>query len=88
MKTCLYIVGLILLVQSTMAETEMEVVLIEHIPDEARGWCIDSAGHQINAIMEGGVHGHTCYSYEGQLAVDQKFDAEGVENGYLRLSAF
>jgi hypothetical protein len=73
---------------NVLADTPMEIVLAEHLPDEDRGWCIDAAGHQRNAIMAGGVHGHTCYSYEGQIAVDQGFDAEAVAEGFFRLSAF
>jgi len=71
-----------------LADTAVEVVLVEQLPDEARGWCIDAAGHQQGAIMEGGVHGHTCYSYEGSIAVDQGFAAEDIEKGVFRLVAF
>ena len=71
------------------ADTAVEVVLVEELPDETRGWCIDAAGHQANAIMEGGVHGHTCYSYEGQIAVDQGFSLEDIESkGVFRLVEF
>jgi hypothetical protein len=73
---------------SALADTAVEVVLVEQLPDEARGWCIDAAGHQQGAIMEGGVHGHTCYSYEGSIAVDQGFAAEDIEKGVFRLVAF
>lgn len=73
---------------SVYGDRTMELVLIEHLPDEDRGWCIDAAGHQQNAIMAGGVHGHTCYSYEGRIAVDQGFDESGVEKGYFRLTEF
>ena len=73
---------------AALADRAVEVVLIETLPDEARGWCIDAAGHQQNVIMAGGVHGHTCYSYEGQIAVDQGFSAEGIEEGYFRLVEF
>ena len=71
------------------ADRTMEIVLVEHIPGEARGWCIDSAGHQQNAIMAGGVHAHTCYSYEGSIAVDQGFSLEDIEaRGIFRLVEF
>lgn len=84
-----FVLGLSLLYAAgVLADAAVEVLLIEHLPDEARGWCIDAAGHQQNAIMEGGVHGHTCYSYEGQIAVDQGFSAEGIEQGYFRLVEF
>jgi len=73
---------------AALADRAVEVVLIETLPDEARGWCIDAAGHQQNAIMAGGVHGHTCYSYEERIGVDQGFSAEGIEEGYFRLVEF
>jgi len=89
MKRSMTLFATLLITASVFGDRTMEIVLIEHLPDEARGWCIDAAGHQQNAIMEGGVHGHTCYSYEGKgIAVDQGFDEAGVEKGYFRLSAF
>jgi hypothetical protein len=67
----------------------VEIVLREHLPDEDRGWCIDAAGHQQNAIMEGGVHAHTCYSYENKgIAVDQGFSEQAIEQGSFRLVKF
>lgn len=67
----------------------VEIVLVEHLPDENRGWCIDAAGHQANAIMEGGVHGHTCYSYENKgIAIDQGFSENDMQNGAFRLVGF
>lgn len=89
MKKLLSAGALVLLAATALADTAVEVVLIEQLPDEHRGWCIDAAGHQANAIMEGGVHGHTCYSYEGQIAVDQGFSLEDIENkGIFRLVEF
>ena len=71
------------------ADRTIEIVLIEHLPDEDRGWCIDAAGHQQNAIMEGGVHAHTCYSYENKgIAVDQGFSEDDIEQGSFRLVEF
>lgn len=89
MKSPIPALTIMLLASTAHADKTMEIVLIEHLPDEARGWCIDAAGHQENAIMEGGVHAHTCYSYEGNgIAVDQGFDESGIKKGYFRLSAF
>ena len=69
-----------------------EITLIERLADEPRGWCIDAAGHQANAIMVGGVHGHTCYSYEGngeyRVAEDQGFVQQDIESNRFRLAAF
>lgn len=70
-----------------------EISLIDRPADEPRGWCIDAAGAQANAIMVGGVHGHTCYSYEGNydyhVAVDQRFAKTDIEElNRFRLEAF
>lgn len=88
MKRTLLFFASLLVTAIAVADTTVEMVLIEQLPDEHRGWCIDAAGHQQNAIMEGGVHGHTCYSYEGSIAVDQGFSAEGIEQGIFRLVEF
>ena len=72
-----------------VSDRTVEIVLVEHLPDEDRGWCIDAAGHQANAIMAGGVHGHTCYSYEGRgIAVDQGFSEQAMQDGAFRLVEF
>ncbi|MEM9208393.1 MAG: hypothetical protein AAGA61_04060, partial [Pseudomonadota bacterium] len=34
---------------TTPTDRIVEIVLVEHLPDENRGWCIDAAGHQRNA---------------------------------------
>lgn len=89
MKKMIAVCLAMLLTSAALADRTVEVVLIEHLPDEARGWCIDAAGHQVNAIMEGGVHGHTCYSYENKgIAVDQGFSEDGIAKGYFRLVEF
>ena len=67
-----------------------EVVLVERIADELRGWCIDATGHQKDAIMVGGVHGHTCYTFEGRGPTeDQAFVLQDIQNkNRFRLAAF
>lgn len=75
------------------AEELYEVTLAERLGDEPRGWCIDAAGHQKNAIMAGGLHAHTCYSYEGEgkyrVAEDQGFVKQDIAGkDRFRLGAF
>ncbi len=70
-----------------------EITLAKSLADEPRGWCIDAAGHQVNAIMAGGAHGHTCYSYEGngkfRVAEDQGFSMKSIkEQNNFRLVYF
>ena len=42
--------------------------------DEPRGYCIDIKGHKSKAKVDRGLQAHTCYSYQGNIAVDQGFD--------------
>ncbi len=80
---CLTLSG-ILLSASALAQTKVEVTLVDRL-DEARGFCLDTLGFQHEARPEEGLQTHSCYSYQGQLAVDQAFDAEQIDDGTFRL---
>jgi hypothetical protein len=69
------------------AATTVEVVLLQTL-DEPRGFCIDIPGFQKRANPEQGLHTHSCYSYQGRLAVDQAFDAAMIAKGVFRIIAF
>lgn len=71
------------------AQTAVEVKLVSAI-DEARGWCIDLRGGANAGEPIGGLHGHTCYTYNGNGPTnDQAFIKEGIEeNNEFRMVAF
>ena len=50
----------------------VEVYLINHL-DEKRGYCVDIRGYKSKAKVAKGLQAHTCYSYQGEVAVDQGF---------------
>ncbi len=61
------------------AQTPVEIKLIEPFEEE-RGWCLDLRGGQPNAQPIGGLHGHTCYTYQrGVPSRDQGFNKELIE---------
>lgn len=61
------------------AATPVEVKLIAPI-EEDRGWCLDLRGGQNNGEPIGGLHGHTCYTYNGNGPTpDQAFVMENIE---------
>ncbi len=61
------------------AETPVEVKLIAPI-EEDRGWCLDLRGGQNNGAPIGGLHGHTCYTYNGRGPTpDQAFVMENIQ---------
>jgi hypothetical protein len=65
----------------------VEVYLINQI-DEQRGYCIDIKGYKLRAEVNRGIQAHTCYSYQGQIAVDQGFDRKKIMNNQFFLPRF
>ena len=63
--------------QIVLGESDVDLVeikLIDNLDDE-RGFCIDIKGYKLKAKINRGLQAHTCYSYQGEVAVDQGFDA-------------
>ena len=65
----------------------VELRLIERF-DEARGFCIDIRGHKKRAKIRKGLQAHSCYSYQGEIAVDQAFDKKLLNQGTFFFPAF
>ena len=66
---------------------QVEIHLIDPI-EENRGYCIDIKGHKSKAKIQRGLQAHTCYSYQGKIAVDQAFDSLSFGENRLYLSVF
>ena len=56
--------------------------------DDLRGYCIDIRGYKSKAKINKGLQAHTCYSYQGEIAVDQGFDALKLTQKQFNLPAF
>lgn len=72
---------------NSAAAALVEVVLADRL-DEPRGFCIDIVGSQQRAVPAQGLQAHSCYSYQGRIAVDQAFDADRMAAGQFQLPAF
>lgn len=59
-------------VTDTASDQIVEIYLVDPL-DEARGFCLDIKGYKANANISNGLQAHSCYSYQGQIAVDQGF---------------
>ena len=86
MRAIITALFLILLSQSAGAEL-MEFQLTDKL-DEPRGYCIDIRGHKESAKLNRGLQAHTCYSYQGQIGVDQAFDKASVKLGKFYIPYF
>ena len=65
----------------------VEVVLVDRL-DDSRGFCLDILGYKQRAKLDRGLQGHSCYSYQGQIGVDQGFDSDAIKAGRLHMPGF
>ena len=86
-RTPITVIFLTLLSQTAWADDLAEVQLVSKLDDQ-RGYCIDIRGHKERAKVQRGLQAHTCYSYQGQIGVDQAFDASLLATGRFYLPAF
>jgi len=74
-------------VRSEDANELVEINLVNQI-DEQRGYCIDIKGYKLRAEVNRGIQAHTCYSYQGQIAIDQGFDRKKIINNQFFFPGF
>ena len=81
--------AVLFVVAPASAQTPVEVKLQAFL-EEDRGWCLDLRGPAIRAAIKGGVHGHTCYLYQGNgVSLDQGYIQEDIlEKDTFRMSSF
>ena len=84
--TCLIFLSPNVVMSETMDDT-VEVYLLNQL-DDYRGYCIDIKGYKSKAKVNKGLQAHTCYSYQGEVAVDQGFDALKLTKNQFFLPAF
>ena len=79
--------------ESLDSETEQlsndyyEIYLLEQL-NENRGYCIDIKGSKLNADPDNGLQAHTCYSYQGEVSVDQGFDNVKIDEDEFYMPFF
>ena len=67
---------------------ELVEIYLNNFLDEPRGFCLDIKGYKSSASVERGLQAHTCYSYQGEVAVDQGFDFARLANQEFYLPNF
>lgn len=72
---------------SAYAGDVVEVLLVDRLDDQ-RGFCLDIRGYKHRARVDRGLQSHSCYSYQGQIGVDQGFDSDGIKAGRFHMPGF
>tara|TARA_B100000609_G_scaffold128715_1_gene102526 strand:- start:87 stop:731 length:645 start_codon:yes stop_codon:yes gene_type:complete len=71
----------------TPLDEKVEIYLIDEL-NEKRGYCLDMMGYKLNADINKSLQAHSCYSYQGEIAVDQGFDKLKISNNQFYLPYF
>ena len=87
MKKFIHLISLILLPLNIGLAQSVEIYTLDQL-DEYRGYCLDIRGYKLKAKPNNGLQAHTCYSYQGKVAVDQGFDALKLTKNQFFLPAF
>ena len=84
-NTLLTILFISLLSSPSWSESEVHLVELKLLNnlDDKRGFCIDIKGHKFKAKISRGIQVHSCYSYQGEIAVDQGLDANKLKQKQL-----
>ena len=84
-NTLLTILFISLLSSPSWSESEVHLVELKLLNnlDDKRGFCIDIKGHKLKAKISRGIQVHSCYSYQGKIAVDQGLDANKLKQKQL-----
>jgi hypothetical protein len=85
LTTLLTILFISFLTSPSWSKSEVDLVEIKLLNnlDDKRGFCIDIKGHKFRAKISRGIQAHTCYSYQGEIAVDQGLDANKLKQKQL-----
>jgi hypothetical protein len=65
----------------------VEIYLLDPLED-SRNFCIDIVGSKANADIQSGLQAHTCYSYQGEISVDQGFDKQRISEQEFFMPSF
>lgn len=73
---------------SFASAASVEVTLVDELDGDLNGYCLDIIGGKLNANPEDGLQAHTCYSYQGELGVDQAMDSDLIKRGVFKVVGF
>ena len=80
--------ALVLSMPSLAFAERVEITLVDELDGDLSGYCLDIAGGQQDAKPENGLQAHTCYSYKGDLGVDQVFETDRFADAVLYMPEF
>ena len=80
--------GLMSLASVASSAELVEVALKDKLDTTTNEYCFDIMGGGQNVDPSRGLQAHTCYSYRGELGVDQAVTMADLENGQFNITDF
>ena len=77
----------VIIEDSVLKPEIVEVYLLDALND-SRKYCLDIIGSKTNADVNKGLQVHSCYSYQGEISVDQGFDKSRIDDNEFYIPLF
>ena len=77
----------VIIEDSVLKPEIVEVYLLDALND-SRKYCLDIIGYKTNADINKGLQVHSCYSYQGEISVDQGFDKSRIDDNEFYITLF
>ena len=77
----------VIIEDSVLKPEIVEVYLLDALND-SRKYCLDIIGYKTNADVNKGLQVHSCYSYQGEISVDQGFDKSRIDDNEFYIPLF
>ena len=77
----------VIIEDSVLKSEIVEVYLLDALND-SRKYCLDIIGYKTNADINKGLQVHSCYSYQGEISVDQGFDKSRIDDNEFYIPLF
>ena len=74
-------------IESEINLKTIEIYLLDTLND-SRSYCIDMIGYKNDADPSKSLQAHSCYSYQGEISVDQGFDQTKIVNEEFYITHF
>ena len=87
MGKLVYLFCVVFVFPNILSAETVEIYALNQM-DDKRGFCIDIRGHKSKAKINKGLQAHTCYSYQGEITVDQGFGSLEFDKKQFKWPAF
>lgn len=76
------------IIEDSVLNPEIVEVYLSDALNDSRKYCLDIIGSKTNADVNKGLQVHSCYSYQGEISIDQGFDKASIDDNEFYIPFF